>query len=141
MKILLPTEETPVIQKTKELCQTILDQPAYQEMRRSIQSFVDNREAVMQYQRLCDKQDVLNAKQEQGAPLTDEEMADFEKEEAAFLANPVAAAFIEAQRQMQKIEKTVTKYVRKTFELNRLPESSEMSSGGGCGCGSGCGCH
>ena len=142
MKILLQTEETPVIQKTRELCRTILDQPGYQQMRRTIQDFLGNREAVAQYQLLCEKQELLGAKQEQGEPLTEEEIADFEKAEESFLHNPVAAGFVEAQRQMQDIEKTIAKFVRKTFELNRLPEASDIKSGGGCGCGSGgCGCH
>jgi cell fate (sporulation/competence/biofilm development) regulator YlbF (YheA/YmcA/DUF963 family) len=140
MNILQQTQETPVIQKTRELCQTILDQPGYQEMRRAIQDFLGHGESVAQYQRLCDKQDVLNEKQEQGLNLTDAEISEFEKEEELFLSNPVAAGFVEAQRQMQNIEKTITQLVRKTFELNRLPEASDLKSGG-CGCGSGsCGC-
>ena len=145
MKILLQTEETPIVQKTRELCQTILDQPAYQSMRGSISTFLENRAAVQQYQSLCDRQDALQSKQEQGLPLTDEEIAEFEKEEQAFLDNPVASSFIDAQRQMQNIEKTITQFVRKTFELNRLPLESDMKSGGGCCGGSGgsggCGCH
>lgn len=142
MKILLQTEETPVVQKTKELCQTILDQPAYQEMRRQITAFLQDQASVQQYQRLCDQQDLLQAKQEQGEPLSDSDIEGFEREEQSFLSNPLASGFIDAQRQMQKIEKTVAQYLRKTFELGRLPAAEDMESGGGCGCGSGgCGCH
>jgi cell fate (sporulation/competence/biofilm development) regulator YlbF (YheA/YmcA/DUF963 family) len=143
MKILTQTDETPVIQKTRELCQTIVDQPAYQELRRQIQAFIENHEAVAQYQVLCDKQDLLHAKQEAGEPLKDEEIADFEREEQTFLNNPVAAAFIDAQKQMHKIEKTVMQYVRKTFETGRVPEPHELKSDGCCGGsgGGGCGCH
>ncbi len=140
MNILQQTDELPVIQKTKELCQTILDQPAYHEMQRQITAFVQNRDAVEQYRRLCDKQDSLHAKQSQGEELTNEEMKDFEQAEQDFLNNPLAAGFIDAQRQMHKIEKTVAKYVHKTLELGRVPEADDLS--GGCGCGSGgCGCH
>jgi cell fate (sporulation/competence/biofilm development) regulator YlbF (YheA/YmcA/DUF963 family) len=141
MKILSQAEETPIVFKTKELCQTILDQPAYQELRRQISVFLQNRDAVEQYRRLCDKQDVLQSKQEEGQSISTGEMADFEQEEKAFLANPLAAAFIDAQRQMHKIEQTVAQYVRRTFELGRLPESGDFGDEG-CGCGSGgCGCH
>lgn len=140
MRNLLQTEDTPVVAKTKELCRTILDQPAYQEMRRQISAFLQNADAVEQYRRLCDLQDVLHSRQEAGEALSDEEYANFEREESAFLANPLAAGFIDAQRQMHQIEKTVAQYVRKTFELGRMPEADDF--GGGCGCGSGgCGCH
>jgi cell fate (sporulation/competence/biofilm development) regulator YlbF (YheA/YmcA/DUF963 family) len=141
MKSPLPRDETPVILKTRELCQTILDQPAYQEMRNTIRSFLENTDAVGHYQRLCDHQDRIHAKHEQGLAPTDAELSEFEREESEFLGNPLAASFIDAQRRMFEIEKTVAAYVRKTFELNRLPEPGDFASQG-CGCGSGgCGCH
>ncbi len=94
-----------------------------------------------QYRLLCDLQDTLGQKQSQGLPLEDAEIAGFEQAEQKFLANPSAQAFIAAQRQMHEIEQTVARYLRKTFELGRLPGEEDLG-GGGCGCGSGgCGCH
>lgn len=142
MNLKMQSEDTPVIRKTKELCQTILGQPAYLTMRQAIDRFLGDAASVQQYRDLCDQQDALGQKQEQGLPLTDAEVEAFEKAESLFLANPAAQAFIQAQRQMHEIEKTVTQYVRKTFELGRLPQEDDF--GGGCGsggCGSGCGCH
>lgn len=136
--IVLQQEDTPVIQKTKELCQTILDQPAYQEMKRTIQAFIADPDMSAHYQRLCDKQDALHHKHEHGEMITDEEVADFEKDETNFLANPVAQGFIDAQRQMHKIEQTISAYVRKTFETGRLPTEDDFAGGG---CGPSCGCH
>lgn len=138
MKLHIQTEDTPVIQKTKELCSTILVQPAYLALRKAIDTFLDDPASVEQYRVLCDLQDTLGGKQEQGLHLSVEEIAAFEKAEQDFLANTAAQAFIDAQRQMQKIEQTVSKYVRKTFELGRLPQEEDL---GGGGCGSGCGCH
>jgi cell fate (sporulation/competence/biofilm development) regulator YlbF (YheA/YmcA/DUF963 family) len=141
MKLLLQTDDTPVIQKTRELCQTILDQPAYQELRQTIRAFLEDSESVLQYRRLCDKQDLIQAKNEGGLGPSDEELSDFEKEETEFLGNPLAAGFIEAQRKMFEIEKTIAQYVRRTFELDRLPVAADFSAEG-CGCGSGgCGCQ
>lgn len=136
---LIEEQETPLITKTKELCETILSQPGYQTMKQHIMDFMHHDEARILYENLCDKQEELHNKHSQGAPITAEEDAEFNDMEKRFLAMPVAANFIHAQRQMQKIEKTVAKYVRRTFELGRVPESSEMSSGCGCGGGS-CGC-
>jgi len=136
--LVLAQEDTPVVKSTKELCQTILDQPAYQVMRKSIQEFLSNPLMRGHYQRLCDKQEMLHEKHEQGLAITDEEIADFEKDESAFLASPVAQEFIEAQRAMHKIEETVSAYVRKTFELGRMPTDADFESGS---CGPSCGCH
>lgn len=136
--LLITQEETPVIRKTRELCQTILDQPAYQEIKRTIQEFLADAGLRDHYQRLCDKQDMLHEKHDNGLPVTDEEIAEFERDESSFLANPVAQKFIESQRAMHKIEKTVSSYVRKTFELGRLPVDDDFQGGG---CGPTCGCH
>lgn len=132
-------QETPLISKTKELCATILEQPGYQTMKQSILDFMHHDEARVLYENLCDFQDQLHQKHSSGEAISPEEDAEFQQMEQRFLAMPVASAFINAQRQMQKIEKTVAKYVRRTFELGRVPETEDMSSGCGCGGGS-CGC-
>lgn len=138
IQILQTTEETPIIKKAKELCQTILDQPGYQEMKKAILDFIENEDAVRQYQDLCDHQDQLGAKQEQGIEPTVAEIEAFQKLESEFLQNAQAQGFIAAQRQMQKTEQTILKYVRKTFEIGKVPSDEDFGS---CGCGSGCGCH
>lgn len=138
MKPLTIAQETPLIAKTKELCETILNQPGYAQMKQSILDFLRNDEARGLYEALCDKQEVLSQKQESGQMITEEEDSEFGELEAKFLAMPVAENFIKAQRQMHKIEKTVSEYVRKTFELGRVPNESDFSSGG---CGPSCGCH
>jgi cell fate (sporulation/competence/biofilm development) regulator YlbF (YheA/YmcA/DUF963 family) len=131
-------EESPVIRKTKELCQAILDHPAYQEMRRTITQFLGDEQMRSQYHRLCDLQDQLHEKHENGELLTDADLLEFEREEHKFLSHPLAQSFMEAQRALHKIEKTISAYVRKTFELGRLPEDSDFDSGG---CGPKCGCR
>lgn len=147
MKILniVTDEETPVVRKTKELCQTIVEQPGYQEMKKVILDFLGDASARGQYQRLCELQDTLHAKSHSGEQITDQEMTEFEQLEQQFMANPLAQGFVRAQQAMQKIEQQISQYVRKTFELGRVPEESDMDSGGGCcgggGGGGGCGCH
>lgn len=136
--LVLVQEDTPVVKSTKALCQTILDQPAYQEMRGAIQAFLSQPAMRAHYQRLCDKQEALHQKHEEGQEISEEDIADFEKDESAFLASPLAQDFIKAQRAMHKIEQTVSSYVRKTFELGRMPLDEDFESGS---CGPSCGCH
>ena len=132
------TEESAVTQKTKELCQTILDQPEFQALRLQIDSFMANDEAKLQYQVLSERGEYLRHKQEQGLTLTDEEIAEFEQQREGFLGNPVARGFLSAQQEMHQIQESVNQYVSKTFELGRLPSAEDFDSGS---CGHGCGCH
>jgi len=133
-------EETAVLNKTKELCQVILDQPEVQSLRQKIEQFVTNDAARGQYDALVMKGDMLQQKRMAGLPLDDSEIKDFEKLREAFLKNPVGKAFLDSQDEMQRIQQSVNQYVGKTFELGRVPEASDLESG--C-CGGGeqsCGC-
>ena len=133
------TEDSVLIQRTKELCQTILDQPEVQDMRRRIEAFMANSPVRAQYELLMEKGQALQQKQHAGGPLDQAEIGAFESLRTDFLAKPVAQAFLEAQEDMQKLQQSVAQYVSKTFELGRVPEESDLDSGG-CGHG-GCGCH
>ena len=130
-------EETPVMQKTRDLCQTILDQPEYRQIRQRIDAFMGDEAAKNQYQLLMEKGDALQQKQQLGMPLDGGEVAEFEKNRELLLNNPVATEFLSAQQQMHKIQESVMQYVSKTFELGRVPEAEDFPSEG---CGSGCGC-
>lgn len=141
MKKELPiANHSPVLQKTAELCQTILEQPAYLRMRDDIMAFLQNEGARAQYEDLCTLQENLHRKQDEGGVISDEEMEAFEQAEALFLASPQAAPFIEAQQSMHEIESKIMDYVRRTFELGRVPQESDFEGEAG-GCGEGCGCH
>ena len=131
-------EETPILQKTRELCQTILEQPEFQAVRRHIDSFLSDEEAKMQYQLVMERGEGLQQKQQSGAALTPEEIAEFERQRDALVNNPVARAFLDAQQEMHKMQESVGQFVSKTFELGRLPSPEDFSEGS---CGSGCGCH
>jgi cell fate (sporulation/competence/biofilm development) regulator YlbF (YheA/YmcA/DUF963 family) len=133
-------EDNTLLSKTRELCEAILVQPEYLEIRKSIDLFLADDEAKSQYELVSEKGEALHHKQHSGVELTAAEIADFEHHRDALTNNSVARGFIEARGQMQKIQESVTQYVAKTFELGRLPTESEMDSGGGS-CGSGCGCH
>jgi cell fate (sporulation/competence/biofilm development) regulator YlbF (YheA/YmcA/DUF963 family) len=132
------TEESAVTQKTRELCQAILDQPEVRALRKDIEGFMANEQARHQYETLMQQGEALHEKQHSGTPLSETEINAFEKLRESFLANPVARGFLDAQEGMQKMQRSVSQYVSKTFELGRVPEESDMDSGS---CGSGCGCH
>lgn len=139
-KNIMPTtiETSAVTQKTRELCQAILDQPEVRSMRQKMDSFMADDKARGQYDNLMAKGQALQQKQQSGIPLDNAEVGDFEKLREGFINNPVARGFLDAQEEMQKLPQSVTEYVAKTFELGRVPEESDLDSGS---CGHGCGCH
>ena len=137
----ITAEETTVSLKTRELCESILNDPGYQGLRRQIDTFLADERAKELYRNLAEKGEHLNHKQQQGVQLSREEIAEYEKERDSLFSNPVASAFVEAQQNLQKVQESVSQYVSKTIELGRVPTEEELESGGGGGCGSGCGCH
>ncbi len=132
------TEDTPVMQKTKELCQTILDQPNMRSIRQRIDAFMNDGQSRAQYDGLVGKGQALQQKQQMSLPLTGEEIADFEQHRDAVLKNPVARDFIDAQEELHQVQHSVHQYVSKSLELGRLPTEEEMNNSS---CGQGCGCH
>ncbi|MDX1952722.1 MAG: YlbF family regulator [Verrucomicrobiota bacterium] len=129
---------SPIQQKTIELCQTILNNPDFRAVRSRIDAFMADERAKEQYQSLVEKSEELHHKQHQGVRLSQEEISAFEKQRDVVINNPVAKGFIDAQQELQEVQETVTKYISKTMELGRVPAESDLEGGS---CGSGCGCH
>lgn len=131
------TEETILIQKTRDLCQTIVDQAEFRVIRERIEAFLGNDAAKAQYQMVMEKGDLLQHKQQSGVPLESAEVAEFEQNREALMNNPIAREFLDAQQQMHKIQESVIQYVGKTFELGRVPTLEDFPAEG---CGPTCGC-
>ncbi|HZR19566.1 MAG TPA: YlbF family regulator [Verrucomicrobiae bacterium] len=131
-------EESPVMQKTRELCQTILEQPSMQSIRQRIDAFMGDEKTRTEYDDLVQKGQALQQKQQMAVALSGEEIADFEQHRDGLMKNPVARGFLDAQEELHNLQQSVHQYVNKTLELGRLPTEDEMS-GGSCGHGCGCG--
>src|SRR5437016_5310032 len=96
-------EESVITQKTRELCQAILDQPDVRAMRQKVDAFVANDKVRGQYDTLMTKGQMLQQKQQSGTPLDDTEIKNFEELREAFLKDPVARGFLDAQEDIQKV--------------------------------------
>jgi cell fate (sporulation/competence/biofilm development) regulator YlbF (YheA/YmcA/DUF963 family) len=131
-------EETALNQKTKELCQAILDEPGIRAIRKKIDVFMADEKARAQYDNLMEKGQSLQHKQQNSIQLSAEEIADFEKDRDALLGNPVARGFMDAQEEMHQVQESIQQHVSKTLELGRVPTEDDLSGGS---CGHGCGCH
>ncbi len=139
-KNIMPTqiEESVVLQKTRELCQTLLDQPEVRVLRQNIENFMADDRIKGQYDVLVAKGQALQQMHQSGRQPDGVEVSAFEQLRESFLVNPVARDFLDAQEDMQKLQQSISQYVNKTFELGRVPDESDMDSGS---CGHGCGCH
>ena len=131
------TQETTVLQKTRELCEAILDQPSVRSARERIEAFASDEKSRTQYEGLVAKGQALQQKQQRSISLTPEEITSFEKERDVVLKNPVTRGFMDAQEEMHDLHHSINRYVSKTLELGRLPTEADLESGG---CGDGCGC-
>jgi cell fate (sporulation/competence/biofilm development) regulator YlbF (YheA/YmcA/DUF963 family) len=131
-------EESPVMQKTRELCQMILEQPSMQAIRQRIDAFMADEKTRGNYDDLVQKGQNLQQKQQMSVALTGEEIADFEQHRDTLMKNPVARGFLDAQEELHQVQQSVQQYVNKTLELGHLPTEEELS-GGSCGHGCGCG--
>lgn len=126
-----------ILQKTRDLCQAILDEPEVQDMRLRIDRFMINDEARAQYEKVANQGQSLHQKQQQSLPLSEEEIRAFEADRDELMNNPVASAFIEAQDDLHHLQKSIQQLVGKTLELGRMPTEADLQGS----CGHGCGCH
>lgn len=136
--MLTQSEQNLVLEKTKELCSTILAQPNMTTIRKNIDSFMADEKSRAQYEALMAKGQVLHEKQHRSLPLSGEEVGEFEKQREAVINNPVARGFLDAQQALHELQETVQKHITKTLELGRMPTAEDFSEGS---CGHGCGCH
>ncbi|MGH7993889.1 MAG: YlbF family regulator [Limisphaerales bacterium] len=133
-------EENAILEKTKALCQSIVDRLGMTSARRNINTFLADPNARSQYEAVVNKGKALQEKQAQGQQLESAEITDFEKHRDDLLNNPVARGFLDAREELHEIQHSIQKYVSKTLELGRVPEADDMEEDHSCGDG-GCGCH
>lgn len=139
-------EDSAVIEKTKELCAHIVSDPSFLQLQASVERFLSDDAARLQYESVHEKGEELHHKQHAGVELGAAEIREFEAAREALFDNSVARDFLAAQRDLESLQKEISKYVGATIELGRVPTSEDLSSanGGGCcgggGGGGGCGC-
>jgi cell fate (sporulation/competence/biofilm development) regulator YlbF (YheA/YmcA/DUF963 family) len=129
-----------VTEKTIELCQSILDDPGFAASQEKIEAFLADGEARAAYAAWQAKGQELHSLSHQGLALSPEDLAEFDRLQAAVDGNPVASDFMAAEDEMNTLFASVTKRVQKTFQLGRLPADTDLEDSGCCGGGGGCGC-
>jgi cell fate (sporulation/competence/biofilm development) regulator YlbF (YheA/YmcA/DUF963 family) len=134
--------DSTLISKTRELCSQIVSDPIYLKLQEKVEQFLNDDAARLQYQSVHERGEELHQKQHAGIQLGAQEIREFESAREALFANEIATNFIEAQRELEQLQKLIGRYVGMTLELGRVPnaEDLEESSSGCCGGGGGGGC-
>lgn len=137
--------DSSLISKTRELCSQIVSDPIYLQLQEKVERFLNDDAARLQYQSVHERGEELHHKQHAGIQLGAQEIREFEAAREALFANEIATNFIEAQRELEQLQKLIGRYVGMTLELGRVPNAEDLeesSSGccGGGGGGGGCGC-
>ncbi|MHA0857061.1 YlbF family regulator [Paenibacillus sp. CMAA1364] len=130
-------DKKPIVEKMEELCSSLLQQDAYQELRKMIDCFAENDQAIEKYEHYLALHQIIDQKKMQGIEITEVEVQAFEEEEGEMYKDDVIRQFLFAQREFSQLHSLVSQYFTKTVELNRLPEHNELKKGG-CGCGGNC---
>jgi len=131
-------EQDTVIEKARELCQTIVSQPGMMSARRQVEAFLADEHARTHYQGLVSKGQGLQQKQQLSQALSDDEIADFESHREAVLNNPISKGFLDAQETMRELHHSITKMISMTLESGTVPTQEDMQA---ASCGQGCNCE
>ena len=107
-------------EKTKDLCEAILEDPKLKAAFSDIESFQTDKGAQEVYAAVAQKEQELGAKQQAGVELTAGEVEDYKKLVSAVEGNEVANGFIEAQQLMHEVQKTVNTWIGMTMELTNF---------------------
>jgi cell fate (sporulation/competence/biofilm development) regulator YlbF (YheA/YmcA/DUF963 family) len=129
---------TKIEEKTRELCQAIIDQPEMISIRKRIDTFLSDPGARGQYEAVMSQGQALQEKQARSQPLESAEIAGFEKHRDALMKNSIAREFLDAQEELHELQHLIQKSISKTIELGRIPTEGDFDNGS---CGHDCGCH
>ena len=131
-------DDSAVMGKTRDLCETIANDSDYRDLLQKVEKFLGDDEARLSYQSVHESGQALNQKQQSGLQLSESEIAEFEGARSELLNNPIASDFMQAQQSLEALQSSVSRMVGMTLELGRVPtpEDIAQASGGGC-CGGG----
>ncbi len=134
-------DDSPVMTKTRELCAAIAGDDRFAGLQKQVEQFLDDDAAKLMYQSVHERGSELQQKQHAGVELGAGEIREFESAREELLANPVAKSFLDAQGELETLQRAIGKYVGLTLELGRVPSADDFAeSENGCCGGGGCGC-
>lgn len=134
-------DDSPVMTKARELCAEIAKDSRFVDLQKDVERFMNDDEAKLMYQSVHERGSELHQKQHAGVELGAAEIREFEAARDELMSHEVAKSFMDAQGELETLQKAIGKFVGLTLELGRVPTAEDLSaSEGGCCGGGGCGC-
>lgn len=138
-------ESQSVIEKTRELCQQIVEDSSFKKLQADVEIFLNDESAKLQYQSVHQRGEELQQKQHSGVELSKQEIKEFEEAREELLKNDLVGNFLAAKQELEQLQRIIVQHVGMTMEMGRVPSTEEVAheTGGGCcggGGGGGCGC-
>lgn len=135
-------DDSTVMTKTRELCAEIASDRRFSELQKNVERFMNDEEAKLMYQSVHERGSELHQKQHAGVELGAAEIREFEAARDELMNNEVAKSFMDAQGELETLQKAIGQIVGMTLELGHVPTAEELAEaqGGGCCGGGGCGC-
>ena len=136
-------ESSALIEKTRELCQSIVEDSNFKKLQAEVEAFLNDDAAKLQYQSVHERGQELQQKQHSGVELSKQEIKEFEEARESLLSNELVTNFLGAKQELEGIQRMVGQYVGMTLEMGKVPTQEEVdheTGGGGCCGGGGCGC-
>jgi len=127
-----------ILDKTRELCELLLQSREYRESASKIEAFFANESAQADYRSFAELGEQLHQKQSAGQ-LTEADVAGYDAKLQSLKSDPVTGEFMAAEETLNGMVRQISKLVGKTLELGRLPEPKDLEESGCCNSG-GCGC-
>jgi cell fate (sporulation/competence/biofilm development) regulator YlbF (YheA/YmcA/DUF963 family) len=132
------TDDSAVMAKARELCATIAGDEHFQTLQKQVGSFMADEPAKAIYQDVHQRGSELQQKQQAGVELAEAEIQQFESAREQLLDHPVAKGFLDAQAELETLQRAIGKFVGLTLELGRVPTADDFAAAeGGCGGGGG----
>jgi cell fate (sporulation/competence/biofilm development) regulator YlbF (YheA/YmcA/DUF963 family) len=132
-------DDSNVMVQTRGLCEAIANDSYFQQLSLKMSNFMSDDEARLQYQNVNQLGEELHHKQYSGIELTSREIREFEEARDTLLANDTARGYLEAQRELETLQRSVTKYVSLTVQLGHAPSAEDIANASSGCCGGGCG--
>ncbi len=129
---------TTIEEKTRELCECIVEDAVFTSAQGKIEAFLGDDDAKTLYRDWQQQAEMLHQKHHQGEEASPEELAELKAREEKVMSHPVGADFVAAEDTMNRLFQSVTRMVQKTLQNGEVPSPEEMEE---CCGNSGCGCH
>ncbi|MCC2685224.1 MAG: hypothetical protein K0R75_2123 [Paenibacillaceae bacterium] len=119
-------DNAAVLGKMEELCETLLQQEQFDELRAMLERFAADARAQEQYDHFAKIGQNLLEKERSGIEPTDDEKAGYEREERAVYGNDVIRQYLYANREFDQLKQMIDQYFSKTVETGRVPGGREL---------------